>query len=392
MSEFTPDWQIFIDGTEYTDVTLTNVSINGGRDSVEAQASPSFCTIELANLNNSIYNFDVNDVLQVKLKKSNGSYQSVFTGRITDFTIAVDAAGSIGYTTIASISAIGDMSKLTKAIWNATKIDKAKDGTQINQLLTTLTNITLGTIDTPGYYEMVERAAGTVTADYYSILSQIANSGLGYLYEKGDGTINYGDAYSRRDYYDTYGATDLDARHAYAVGLQTITRSGDIRNKVYINYGSNFSSQVIQENTSSIDIYGLYAQTLDLLYHDSTNATNAAILKLGVRAFPRSFFDRISFPLGNPEIGDSARDSLISIFMGLPVDISDLPSNMGGSFIGFVENYTIQGSLNNVTVSFQASPLNFSIPPQIWSDVTAGTDWTEVSATLTWLSANGVTI
>jgi hypothetical protein len=129
-----------------------------------------------------------------------------------------------------------------------------------------------------------------------------------------------------------------------------------------------------------------------LLYHDTTNATNAAILKLGVRAFPRSFFDRISFPLGNPELTDAVRDSLIGIFMGLPVDISNLPSNMGGSFIGFVENYTIQGSLNNVTISFQASPLNFSIPPQIWNDVTAGTDWTEVDANLTWLSANGVTI
>jgi hypothetical protein len=392
MSEFTPEWQIFIDGTEYTDVTLSTVSINAGRDSVEVQASPSFCTIELANLNNSIYNFDVNDVLEVKLKKSNGTYLSVFKGRITDFTISVDAAGSLGYTTVANISAIGDMSKLTKAVWNSTKIDKDFDGDQIYQVLSTLTNVTLGTIDQPGYYDMVERAAASPAVDYYSLVSLIANSGLGYLYEKGDGTINYGDAYSRRDYYDTNGAVALDARTAYAVGLKTATRSGDIRNKVYINYGSNFSSQVVQENTSSIDIYGVYAQTLDLLYHDTTNATNAAILKLGVRAFPRSFFDRISFPLGNPELTDAVRDSLIGIFMGLPVDISNLPSNMGGSFIGFVENYTIQGSLNNVTISFQASPLNFSIPPQIWNDVTAGTDWTEVDANLTWLSANGVTI
>jgi hypothetical protein len=392
MSEFTPEWQIFIDGTEYTDVTLSTVSINAGRDSVEVQASPSFCTIELANLDNSIYNFDVNDVLEVKLKKSNGTYLSVFKGRITDFTISVDAAGSLGYTTVANISAIGDMSKLTKAVWNSTKIDKDFDGDQIYQVLSTLTNVTLGTIDQPGYYDMVERAAASPAVDYYSLVSLIANSGLGYLYEKGDGTINYGDAYSRRDYYDTNGAVSLDARTAYAVGLKTATRSGDIRNKVYINYGTNFSSQVVQENTSSIDIYGVYAQTLDLLYHDTTNATNAAILKLGVRAFPRSFFDRISFPLGNPELTDAVRDSLIGIFMGLPVDISNLPSNMGGNFIGFVENYTIQGSLNNVTISFQASPLNFSIPPQIWNDVTATTDWTEVSATLTWLSANGVTI
>jgi hypothetical protein len=77
--------------------------------------------------------------------------------------------------------------------------------------------------------------------------------------------------------------------------------------------------------------------------------------------------------------------------MGLPVWIQNLPSNIaGGSFEGYVEGWTFRTSLNNLTITFNASPVNFSQVAVKWQGVNPAETWATLSPTMTWLQAIGV--
>ena len=110
-----------------------------------------------------------------------------------------------------------------------------------------------------------------------------------------------------------------------------------------------------------------------------------------LRANPYPKFESISFVLGNPEIDDADRDALINIFLGQPVWIQNLPGNINsGSFQGYIEGWTFRASLNNLSVTFNASPINFSQVAVKWEQVNAAETWNTLSPTLTWINAIGV--
>jgi hypothetical protein len=99
-------------------------------------------------------------------------------------------------------------------------------------------------------------------------------------------------------------------------------------------------------------------------------------------------FNSITYELTNPELSDGDRDSLINIFMGLPVSIADLPLNMSsGSFQGFVEGWTIKAAYNQVSFSPVLSPLAYSLQAMRWNDVPITEHWNTILGTLTWENA-----
>jgi hypothetical protein len=96
-------------------------------------------------------------------------------------------------------------------------------------------------------------------------------------------------------------------------------------------------------------------------------------------------FNQITYELTNPEVDDSDRDNLISIFMGMPLRISDLPLNMAaGQYLGFVEGWTIQAAYNQCSITPLMSPLAFSIQALQWQSVSALEKWNTISPTLDW--------
>jgi hypothetical protein len=110
-----------------------------------------------------------------------------------------------------------------------------------------------------------------------------------------------------------------------------------------------------------------------------------------LRANPYPKFQSITFTLGNPEIDDADRDALINIFLGQPVWIQNLPPNItGGSFQGYIEGWTFRASLNNLSLTFNASPINFSQVAVKWEQVNAAETWNTLNNSLTWLDAIGV--
>lgn len=414
MTAYTPDYKVLINGVELSNITIADLTITSGRTDIYQQPVAGYCQLQLLNLDNAGYNFDVGTGLTVEVTDSVGAYVPIFGGLISDFTITVNSAGDLGYTTVANITALGALSKLPKIIDEAI-LTQDFDGDQIYELLKNYllgswndvpaaetwatynptetwenaVNIGLGDIDRPGDYEMISRSASKT--DLYSISTAIANSAFGVLYEQANGNIGYADSTHRQDYLANNGYTTLDANHANGVGLSATTRAGDLRNSFTITYDNNANQSYTATDLESQGLYGVYAESYTSRIKKTVDAEALADRYISLRAFPYAKFQNITFVLGNPEIDDADRDALINIFLGQPVWIQNLPPNIsGGSFQGYIEGWTFRASLNNLTVTFNASPVNFSQVAVKWEQVNAAEAWNTLNPALTWLTAIGV--
>jgi hypothetical protein len=249
-------------------------------------------------------------------------------------------------------------------------------------------NTGLGQIDRPGNYDLSARGGGSDPIDVYSLVSALATSGLGYLYEDAQGRIGYADSTHRTNYLAANGYVDLDANQARAAGLRIQTRVGDVRNAITIKYGANSQNDVSDSDPASIAIYGNLAQIITTTLHDSADATAQAAFYLSLRANPQPIFSEISFDLTNPEIDNADRDALINIFMGEAISLNNLPLNMAsGTFQGFVEGWSFQAAYNRLSVTLLLSPLAYSLQAMRWNDVPVTETWASVSPTLDWANA-----
>ena len=410
MSLWTPTWSIDIDGVEYKSVTLANLNIGSGRTDIYEQAIAGYCNLTLINLDDSNIVVGINSAVTVYIDDSNGDPVAIFGGSVTDLIVGVQSGGSIGVTQTISIVALGALSRLPKVLTEGV-LAKDLDGIQIEEILSqalfsrwnavpaalqwtgldpTTTwaqafNTGLGEIDT-GNYELAARSASTT--DIYSLVSALATSGLGYLYENSQGQISYADSTHRTQYLSTNGYVNLSANDAFASGLQTAVRAGDVRNFVTVTYKNG--NQVTDSDSGSIALYGTLAQDIQTSLENASDATAQAEFYLTLRAYPQANFNQISFPLGSPEIDDSDRDNLLSVFMGMPVNISDLPLNMGSNFQGFVEGWQFQAGISSLTVSLYVTPVAYSLQAFRWNDVPVVETWNTIEPTLDWLNATVV--
>jgi hypothetical protein len=410
MTAWTPDWAVEINGAgDVTNVTLANLTITSGRTDIYSQPYAGYCNIELINNNQSAINIDVNDAVIIKVKDSTGTYVNLFGGDVTDLDVEVRSAGSNGIQETIRITALGALSKLPKILTEGV-LSKDFDGDQIYTILSALLfgqwtsvppaltwaaydptttwanaeNTGLGEIDQPGDYELTARSAETT--DVYSLVSSLATSGLGYLYEDASGRIGYADSTHRSQYLAANGYVEVTGNHALASGIRTSKRIGDLRNKVTIEYKAN--AQETASDAASIALYGEQAQIITTSIEAKSDAEDQAAFYLSLRAYPQDQFRSITFPLTNPEIDDSDRDNLLNVFMGEALDITDLPANMvDGRFQGFVEGWTFSAGYNRLDLTLVLSPLAYSLQAMKWVDVPVTEAWNTISTTLDWLNA-----
>jgi hypothetical protein len=244
-------------------------------------------------------------------------------------------------------------------------------------------NVGLGEIDTPGNYELAQRSSSRT--DIYSLVSALATSGLGYIYESPTGAISYADSTHRSIYLAANGYVDLSANDAQGAGLSIQQRAGDVRNTITLKYGTNSTSEVDATSAQSVNLYGQLAQIFTTTVKHMADAQDQADFYLTLRAFPQYNFNQITYQLTNPEIDDTDRDSLINVFMGMPVSISNMPLNMSaGNYLGFVEGWTFQAAYNEISVSLNLSPIAFSLQAMKWEDVGVAETWNTILNTLDW--------
>jgi len=74
--------------------------------------------------------------------------------------------------------------------------------------------------------------------------------------------------------------------------------------------------------------------------------------------------------------------------MGMPVNISDLPSNItNGQFQGFVEGWTFSAGYNALYLTLTVSPTAYSLQSTRWNGVDGAETWNTLSPTLEWIDA-----
>ena len=199
MTVWTPDWKLTVAGVDYTDIAISDIAHQSGRDDIYAQPNPSYLQVQLIALSGQTLPFDINDSLSLQVKDSTGSYVNLFGGDITDITVEVERAGNVATIVSYTLLAMGSLVKLAKEIYNDT-LAQDQDGDQIYALLSSVllgswsevpaastwatynatetwanaVDLGLGEIDQPGLYTMENRAANPDTV--YNIASQISNS------------------------------------------------------------------------------------------------------------------------------------------------------------------------------------------------------------------------
>lgn len=413
MTAWTPEYRIRINGSEVTGITLVGLSITSGRTDVNSQPQAGYCSISLLNTTNVVYNWNINTSVTIEVKDSTATFVPIFGGRISDLSVSVRETGAIATVTQIDIYALGALAKVQNAVW-AGSLTKDLDGAQIALILEDLLvnawnelppaetwatydaaetwanaqNIGLGEID-PGEYEMIARSAAPV--NMYSYVADIANSGLGVLYEDANGLIGYQDASHRTDYLAANGYIDLDANQALADGIRATIRQGDLTNELVINYKNNFGTSYTFSDQTSIDLFGSYSKSINSLIDDTPDAESVAQRFVQLRAYPRPKFDSITFAIQNPELDDADRDALIKVFMGMPISIQNLPINInGGQFQGYVEGWTFRSTLSGLIITLTVSPTPFSAFAQTWAQVNASETWSSLNSIITWEDAIGV--
>ena len=411
MTQWNPIWLVEIDGVSYTTAILANLTITSGRRNIYEQANAGYVNIELLDVNQTAIPININSTIGVSIKNTSGTFVPIFGGNVVDIGLQVRDIGNTMFTQTYSITALGALARLPKALTNGV-LSKDQDGDQIYTILqavlyaqwqqvpgaltwatydptttwATAGNTGLGEIDRPGNYELAARSSERT--DVYSLVSALATSGLGYIYEDAQGRIGYADSTHRTNYLAANGYVDLDANYARGKGLQIQTRVGDVRNSLTIKYDATSSSEVSATDAASIALYGELAQIIQTTLHNQTDAEDQAAFYLELRANPEPIFSQITFDLTNPEIPNVQRDRLINIFMGEAIALTNLPLNMNsGAFQGFVEGWTFQASYNQLSLTLFLSPLAYSLQAMRWNDVPITEKWNTVSPTLTWESA-----
>ena len=407
MTQWAPVWRVLINSLgEYTDVVLANLSISSGRTNIYTQAQAGYCTLNLINLDLSPILVTINDTVTIEVKDTSGTFVPIFGGNVVDVAVTVSQVGSVAYTQEVTITALGALARLQKALTTGV-LTQDFDGNQILSILTDLLvnnwgevpaaltwatyypatqtwadaqNTGLGEIDTPGNYELAARASSVT--DTWNLVANLATSGLGYIYENPQGQISYADSTHRSIYLAANGYTELSANQASGSGIKIQTKAGDVRNDINLVYSNG---SVTDSNATSIGLYGDLAQSITTSLKHAADATDQAAFYLTLRSYPQAFLESITFALTNPELDDLDRDALINVFMGQPISLADLPPNMAaGNFLGFVEGWRFQASYNELSVSLIMSPLAFSLQAMQWQDVSVAETWASIVGTLDW--------
>jgi hypothetical protein len=406
-----PEWRVTVGDDVYT--TVTSVSYASGRLDIDRQCTAGYCRVEIINTDNSPFTINVTEPITLELKNSSGTYVTVFGGEVSDFNIGVRSPEESGFITTGTILGIGSLARLTKAVYN-TALAEGLDGAQIsailgaalelnwNEVTPTVTWATypaattwneaesyIGEVDS-GFYTMIALAA-SATAKSSTLVDQISQSALGQIYEEKDGDVSYADADHRSNVLAANGYTFLDGSYATPSSITSTTQTARIRNSLIYRYATGYGSTYSTSSADSIASYGLFERSFDSNIKNLTDITDIATREINLRSVPKGSLGAITFRLDNPDIGNAMLDSLIGVYFGQPMLISNLPSNLlGGTFDGFVENVALRATPSFTEMTLYISATEFSLSTTQWDTVIPTTiDWATTNAILTWNNAIG---
>jgi hypothetical protein len=406
MTVYTPTYRVTIAGVVQTSTTLEDGTITYGRNDFFEATQPSYCNIELLNLDGTSPVVELLDTVLIEVTDSTGAYIKLFTGEVSGVYNRFEGAGLGGKPNTLQIQAIGALGLLVKRYAGGVAYPEELDGARIQRILeetlfvawedisNTLTwndfttetwaNYGVQGIDTidAGRYEMLARSAQVQQA--YELTDITQQSGLGYLYDTADFEIGYADAERRSENYTT-NLIELDADLVNA-DIQTRLQTADIVNSVVIQYDDPVL-EVVAQNDTSINNYGLLEEIRSTILAETVDATEQATNFVNYRGTPKTSLEAVSVNLAHSDMTNTVRDDLLAVTMDSLLYLDNIPVGLipEGYFEGFVEGWTWTLGRNNLELSMSVSNSIYSTLDVQWEDYNALIQWQNLDNATRWL-------
>jgi len=177
-----PSWRVTVGDNVYTSVT--SVSYSTGRLDIDRQATAGYCQVQIVNTDGSPFTINVTEPITLELKNSSGTYVNVFGGEVSDFNIGVQSPNETGYVTTGTVLGIGNLAKLTKAVYN-TSLAEGLDGAQISAILGNALNLSWAEVTPTTTWDTypptiiwsdAESSIGTIDSGFYTMIATAASA------------------------------------------------------------------------------------------------------------------------------------------------------------------------------------------------------------------------
>jgi dihydroneopterin aldolase len=330
---------------------------------------------------------------------------------VTDVSVSVLDAGTTN-TFITQISASGGLSELAAKEANLVGYAEQKDGDRIVSVITdtfglkwnelpatqvwtdyttetwdSLLGVDISAIDTPGTYDLFSSLATPEPLNALNYVQIVADSGSGFIYETTSGGIGYQDQDARSDYVSANGFVDISKNFILADGISVTTSRNDIINDVIVVYGAA-EDAVQTEELDSISQYGRVTQTVQTFLKNQTDAETLADRLVLLNAYPQPVIQGIQIQIDAPTMTSSLLNSLVGVFFGMPVSVTDFPALLfPNQFFGYVEGWEWDIDRFTARLTLNVSDFTFSAVPVAWQDVFAGEIWSTIDPSLQWQDA-----
>ena len=406
MTVYTPTYRVTIAGVVQTSTTLQDGTITYGRNDFFEATQPSYCNIELLNLDGTSPVVELLDTVLIEVTDSTGAYIKLFTGEVSGVYNRFEGAGLGGKPNTLQIQAIGALGLLVKRYAGGVAYPEELDGARIQRILEetlfvawedlsntqtwndftteTWANYGVQGIDTidPGRYEVLARPAEVEQA--YELTDTTQQSGLGYLYDTPDFEIGYADAERRSANYTT-NLIELDANLVNA-DIQTRLQTADIVNSVVIRYDDPVL-EVVAQNDTSINNYGLLEEIRATILAETVDATEQATNFVNYRGTPKVSLEAVSVNLAHSDMTNTVRDDLLAVTMDSLLYLDNIPVGLivEGYFEGFVEGWTWTLGRKNLELTMSVSNSIYSTLDVQWEDYNSVIQWQNLDNATRWL-------
>ena len=376
---WTPRPTISINGIDRKSITLSDVQVSYGRTSVWEQARASYARISILNTNGTDYGFDMNQTVAIKVKNVAGTDVTIFTGKITSVDNNLAGSGTIGTNAVQTITAVGPFSQMSRKIIGGSSFPKEMDTDRMTRIFNDA-GASIDVVDSPGIYEFSIRSASP--ADAYSLAASFAQQAFGYIYETADGEVGFANESRRTNDADTNGYTVIPNNHILWSNVSSQKTLADILNNIIVTYHSG--TKTATDSTSIAD-YGQVDGSISTELHKAADVQTQADRYVTLRAYPKTSLSSFTIPINSSNVSDALRDFYISMTMGEPVQISNLPIALKNTFYrGFVEGYTFSINQYEMILTLNTTDYTYSLTPTRWQDVSALLTWNDVGALVQW--------
>lgn len=374
-----PEASVSINSVPYTSSALNGVRISYGRSNVWEQPRASYASIQILNTTDINNGFEIGQSVVVTIKNSTGVTKTVFTGTLTDVTSSIGATGSAGETTIQTITAVGPFAKMARTgILGDYAIQTDTD--RMTSILTDA-GVTIDTVDSPYIYTFAKR--DPLVADAYSLASTYAQQSFGYIYETTDGKVGYANEAHRLNDEQANGYYDITENNILWSGVTSQRSRNDIVNDLSLDYHT--PGTVTSTDAASVTAYGQAGAKITTEISNATDAQIIADRYVAIRAIPQNNLSAFTVMLDSPNVSNATIDKLVTIYMGLPIQVQNLPLALTPSvYTGFVEGWTLSISRVQTSLQMITTDSTYSLTPTRWQDVDPATDWNAVGATIQW--------